>query len=163
MNRCKKPYFLNLYLPFPWPDTGSIMSAFTKLERSFEAPEPFSSRSSITALLPNTSSKPKSFKKSMNMNRRFYWEITTFSGKHTFNTHFFCLWMSTFFILNIHFSNPQCPLFSSFKSPLIWRFLLWSSFFSFKKKISEKYFQILCCFVNTFLQVRINLHGQVHF
>ena len=35
-----------------------------KLERSFEAPEPFSSRSSITALLPNASSKPN-FSKSL--------------------------------------------------------------------------------------------------
>ena len=46
------------------PDTGSIISACTKLERSFEAPEAFSSRSSITALLPNTSSKPN-FSKSL--------------------------------------------------------------------------------------------------
>ena len=32
-------YFLNLYFPFPWPDTGSIISACTKLERCFEAPD----------------------------------------------------------------------------------------------------------------------------
>ena len=51
-------YFLNLYFPFPWLNTGSIISACTKLESSFEAPEPFNSRSSITARLPNTSSKP---------------------------------------------------------------------------------------------------------
>ena len=32
-------YFLNLYFPFPCPDTGSIISACTKLERCFEAPD----------------------------------------------------------------------------------------------------------------------------
>ena len=31
----------------------------------------------------------------MNMNRRFYWEITAFSEKHTSNIHFF--------VLNVHF------------------------------------------------------------
>ena len=38
------------------------ISGLLNEERSLEAPEPFSSRSFITALLPNTSSKPNSSK-----------------------------------------------------------------------------------------------------
>ena len=51
----------------------------------------------------------------MNMNRRFYWEITTFSGKHTFNIHFFVLNVH-FFILNIHFSISNVHFFFIQKS-----------------------------------------------
>ena len=38
----------------------------------------------------------------MNMNRRFYWEITAFSEKHTSNIHFFVLNVH-FWISNVHF------------------------------------------------------------
>ena len=44
-------YFLNLYFPFPYPDTGSIISACTKFERSFDTLEFFKSSKSVTALL----------------------------------------------------------------------------------------------------------------
>ena len=43
--------------------------------------------------------KTKLLKKSMDMNCRFYWEITTFFGKHIFNIHF-C-------IPNVHFFFVQ--------------------------------------------------------
>ena len=46
-------YSLNLYFPFPCPDTGSIISACNKFDISLDAPELFSSRVSIIALLPN--------------------------------------------------------------------------------------------------------------
>ena len=69
--------------------------------------------------------KAKLFKESMNMNRRFYWEITAF-GESTLS-------MSTFAFSISTFAFP-ISTFSSFKSPLICRFRLWSSFFSFKSK-----------------------------
>ena len=46
----------------------------------------------------------------MDMNRRFYWEVTTFLGKYTFNIHFFVLNVH-FFILNIHFSISNVHFF----------------------------------------------------
>ena len=127
-------YFLNLYFPFPWPDTGSIMSVCTKLERSFEAPEPFISRSSITALLPNISSKPN-FSKSL-----WIWIVVftekslLFFGKYTFNIHFF--------VLNIHFFFVQKSTYMKIS--------IMKLFFLLQKQISKKRFQILCCFVNRF-------------
>lgn len=69
--------------------------------------------------------KAKLFKESMNMNRRFYWEITAFWESS--------LSMSTFAFSISTFAFP-ISTFSSFKSPLICRFRLWSSFFSFKSK-----------------------------
>ena len=42
----------------------------------------------------------------MDMNRRFYREITTFFGKYTVNIHFFVLNIH-FSILNIHFCIPN--------------------------------------------------------
>ena len=79
------------------------MSACTKLERSFEAPEPFSSRSSITALLPNTSSKPN-FSKSL-----WIW-IVVLPKNH-------------YFFRKVHFQYPlfhlECPLFHS-QYPLLY-------------------------------------------
>ena len=50
--------------------------------------------------------KAKLLKKSMDMNRRFYREITTFFGKYTVNIHFFVLNIH-FSILNIHFCIPN--------------------------------------------------------
>ncbi len=44
----------------------------------------------------------------MNMNRRFYWEITAFLEKHAFNVHFF--------ILNIHFRISHIHFFFIQKS-----------------------------------------------
>ena len=54
--------------------------------------------------------KAKLLKKSMDMNRRFYREITTFFGKYTFNIHFFVLNVH-FSILNIHFFIPNVHFF----------------------------------------------------
>ena len=82
----------------------------------------------------------------MDMNRRFYREITTFFGKYTFNIHFSVLNVH-FFIFNIHFFFIQ--KFTYMKISIM------KLIFLVQKQISEKRFQILCCFVNTFLQVRI--------
>lgn len=64
------------------------MSACTKLERSFEAPEAFNSRSSITALLPNTSSKPN-FSKSLYINAPFLLILSEKGRVHNLFTHAF--------------------------------------------------------------------------
>ena len=89
-------------------------------------------RSSITALLPNTSSKPN-FSKSL-----WIW-IVVFTEKllpfpeSALPMSTFLSWMFTFSFSISTFESPMFT-FSSFKSPLIWRFRLWSSFFSFKSK-----------------------------
>lgn len=49
---------LNLYLPFPQPDTGSITPECTSLDKSLEALEFRSSKSATISLLPNISSYP---------------------------------------------------------------------------------------------------------
>ena len=87
------------------------------------------------------------------MNRRFYREITTFFGKYTFNIHFFVLNVH-FSILNIHFCNPNVHFLFAQKSTYM-KVSIMKLIFLVQKQISEKRFQILCCFVNTFLQVRI--------
>ena len=87
------------------------------------------------------------------MNRRFYREITTFFGKYTFNIHFFVLNVH-FSILNIHFCNPNVHFLFVQKSTYM-KVSIMKLIFLVQKQISEKRFQILCCFVNTFLQVRI--------
>ena len=87
------------------------------------------------------------------MNRRFYREITTFFGKYTFNIHFFVLNVH-FSILNIHFCNPNVHFLFVQKFTYM-KVSIMKLIFLVQKQISEKRFQILCCFVNTFLQVRI--------
>ena len=59
--------------------------------------------------------------------------------------------MSTFSFSISTFAFP-ISTFSSFKSPLI---CIMKLILLVQKQISEKHFQILRCFVNTFLQVRI--------
>ena len=67
------------------------------------------------------------------MNRRFHREVAALFGKYTFNVHFFFIQKSTYMKISIV------------------KFI-----FLIQKQISEKRFQIFCCFVNTFLQVRID-------
>ena len=91
-------------------------------------------RSSITALLPNISSKPN-FSKSL-----WIWIVVftekslLFFGKYTFNIHFF--------VLNIHFFFVQKSTYMKIS--------IMKLFFLLQKQISKKRFQILCCFVNRF-------------
>ena len=87
------------------------------------------------------------------MNRRFCREITTFFEKYTFNIHFFVSNVH-FFILNIHFFISNVHFFFIQKSTYM-KISIMELIFLVQKQISEKRFQILCCFVNTFLQVRI--------
>ena len=82
----------------------------------------------------------------MDMNRRFYWEITTFFGKYAFNIHFS--------VLNVHFCLPNVYFFFIQKSTYM-KISIMKLIFLVQTQTSEKYFQIFRCFVNTFLQVRI--------
>ena len=87
------------------------------------------------------------------MNRRFCREITTFFEKYTFNIHFFVSNVH-FFTLNIHFCVPNVHFFFVQKSTYM-KISIMKLIFLVQEQISEKRFQILCCFVNAFLQIRI--------
>ena len=89
----------------------------------------------------------------MDMNRRFYREIATLFGKYTFNIHFLVLNVH-FFILNIHFYFSNVHFFCIQKSAYM-KISIVKLIFLVQKQISEKRFQILCCFVNIFLQIRV--------
>ena len=82
----------------------------------------------------------KLFKKSMDMNRRFYREITIFFGKYTFNIHFFVLNVH-FSILNIHFCNPNVHFLFVQKSTYM-KVSIMKLIFLVQKQISEKRFQM---------------------
>ena len=76
--------------------------------------------------------KAKFFKKSVDVDSRFYRKIAAFFGKHTFNIHFFIIQKSAYVKISIV------------------KFVL-----LVQKQVSKKRFQIFCCFVNPFLQVRV--------
>ena len=59
-----------------------------------------------------------------------------------------------FFILNVHFSDSNVHFFF-IQSFTYMKISIMKFIFLVQKQISEKRFQILCCFVNTFLKVRI--------
>ena len=89
----------------------------------------------------------------MDMDRCFDREITAFFGKYTFNVHFLFLNVR-FFILNIRFCILNIHFFSIQKFTDV-KISIVKLIFLIQKQIFEKAFNILCCFADTFLQVRI--------
>lgn len=94
-----------------------MISACTRFARSFEAPEAFSSRNSITSLLPNTPSKP-------NLSKVYGYELS-------FSQRNLCL------LRKVHFQYPlsglECPLFLHSKSTYM-KISVVKLIFSFKSK-----------------------------
>ena len=90
--------------------------------------------------------KTKLLKKSKDVNFCFYREIPALFRKYTFNIHFF--------VLNVHFFSSNVHFCIIQKSTYM-KISIVKLIFLVQKQISEKHFQIFCCFVNTFLQVRI--------
>lgn len=117
---------LDLYFPFPWPDTGSIISACSKLEISLDAPELFNPKSSMTALLPNIPSKPNPSKSRCICAIVFAEKLPPITQKNTFNVHFLFVQKSTYV-----------------KIPVV------ELVFLAQKQISEKYLKIFCSFMDT--------------